>query len=127
MKNKLIFFSLFLVIISSCKKEASTKQDISIDIISPLPNQVFKFGDTVKVIANVNSTEELHGYSLIIKKLGGGQVKNNYDHEHGTSLTINKFWVSNITTTTEMIADITVELDHDGSTTTKSVLFKCIP
>jgi hypothetical protein len=129
MKN---FLKTALILLSftafSCKKvTTNTIQDVTIDILSPTPNQQFALGDTIKVIAKVTSNKEIHGYSLVIKKISGGQVKNNSDHEHGTSLTINKYWVNNLTESSDMIADITVELDHDGSTTTKSVIFKCHP
>ncbi len=130
MKNiakKIIFASAAtLFLLSACNKH--NEPNVQINITSPSANATFHAGDTVRIQATVTGDVEMHGYEVKIKNLSQGNVAFITDyHVHGSTFTINEFWVNNVTTHSDMRLVVTVEADHNGTMVSDSLNFHCHP
>lgn len=64
MKNILLLFSIFLIIISGCKKTEEDQTSPVIECSSPIPNQQFKVGDTIWVSATISDDENIESIKV---------------------------------------------------------------
>jgi hypothetical protein len=127
--NKLIFiivsFSLFFF--TSCEKEKiTTPATVNIDIVTPIAEQEYNLGDTVKLVANVTSSTAVQHYRVVFKYITTGQVKYNFAFVDSKAFTINNFWVNNLAGGGDMLVEITAELNSSGTDFRKKIIyFKC--
>ena len=130
---KLIFFFIFsfisIVTLPSCTKHRDDFEErIPVAIInfdSPTASSIYNNGDSVLIKANAVSTETVHGYDVIIKKVNDTtKLFFLHVHDHNDTLLINKKWKNTLTGPANMEAQIILYLDHDGHTGTKKAAFK---
>lgn len=110
--------------LSSCKKkqEEATTPKVDLVVSAPQENNVFANGDSVKLTATVNSPVDMHGYEWrIVRKADGQVLASDQKHTHGKSITISSYWVNAVTEKTEAQLSISVETDHEGGSTSRSI------
>jgi hypothetical protein len=127
--NKFIFLLLsssFLLFTACEKEKITTPATVNFDVITPIEEQVYNLGDTVKLLANVSASSAVQHYRVIFRYVTTGQVKNNYVFVDSKSFTINNSWVNNLPAGGDMLVEITAELDTKGSDfRKKTIYFKC--
>jgi len=64
LKNNLLLFLIFLIIVSGCKKSEEDQTAPTIQFFSPITNQQFKVGDTILVSAIVKDDEALESIKV---------------------------------------------------------------
>lgn len=125
--NKAVLLSLSsITLFSACHQH--DEPDVQIQITSPLANATYHAGDTVKIQGTITGNVDMHGYEVKIKNLSQGNVAYiNDHHDHGSTLTINDFWVNNVTSHSDMRLVVKVEVDHNGTMVSDSLNFHCHP
>mgnify|MGYP003577770192 CR=1 FL=1 len=119
-------FLIAVTTLLSCRKDNTTtkpeheKLSATINIMSPYPNQVFKYGDTVKIVADVFAETKMHGCNAIILNQRGDTLFSANAHEHGSSIRLEKEWINNIVTTNTLTLKLICFMDHDGNTCEKT-------
>jgi len=130
MNIKIIITAIAATIsITSCQKKEAAIFDpntVSISISKPTEAQIFMNGDTVFIKAEAAYSSELHGYMLSINnKADSTKVYFDIDkHIHGTSVTVDTFWVNNLSSPTDLKLNFTIEADHDGHSKLATLNFK---
>ncbi len=132
MKN-LLYISLLLLSVSivSCKKETEEEEPAAnavITINTPNENEVYAYGDTVKITGTIAADAEMHGYNVRLVNLSSGMnILNQGYHEHGSSFIVNESWKNSVSDTTQMKIIIDAAIDHEGNLTTKERIITCYP
>ncbi|HEY8403709.1 MAG TPA: hypothetical protein VIK71_03775 [Flavobacteriales bacterium] len=126
-------FTLATVVLVSCKKdekeESSSKPVLSanIHISQPLPDAIIPADSVVYMSATITADFEMHGYhAWLINTTLNDTVWSVHPHTHGSTMVLSDQWVNQVTEDSDMLFKITAALDHDGTTATKSVAFKCL-
>ncbi len=133
MNTKILFFAtLFLAAATqSCKKDEEHDHEdveVNISIASPTNTMHLHLNDNLDIIATISSNIEIHGYEATLKNLtADSTVWSMSEHEHGTSYSINGSWINDVVDISTMQLTIVAEVDHDGTTETKTVSFMCLP
>ena len=93
---------------------------------SPTEGAVYHTGDSVLVQGLAAASADMHGYEISIKNADDTAVVyySKHIHDHGDTLLINQGWKDTLTTTASLQLEVTLILDHDGHTATKSVGIK---
>ena len=129
MKKLLII--LTLAALSACQKKTDTVADPSkavITITAPLPGHTYHSGDTVHIKATVTYPGELHGYETKITDTATGNIAyDNALHVHSDHLDIDETWPCMGTKPLALKMDLVVEIDHDGTSVSKTILFNYTP
>lgn len=95
---------------------------------SSLANTTYNNGDTVWVLADVSTIEDMHGYEVTIRNTTSNTVVfNKNGTPHGKFLNIYEKWICNVTSLSNMEVEVMVVLDHDKNTAVKKVTFQCNP
>jgi len=118
---------------ASCTKEKIVTKEVpvekpaaaNISITSPASTDVFSHGDTVHIKGLLTGVNTLHGYEVSIRN------SDMHDevlflasvHNHNTVINIDTFWVNNLTTATNLSANVVATLDHEGNSIGKKVSF----
>jgi len=112
-----------LVALNACKKdEHDHGNEATIEITSPTEGQQFHNGETVTIKATLTGKEALHGWKIEIRKKSDGTVLfSDDDHDHATTLTVEKTWVNTVTDHADLIVEVFAQLDHDGAKSSKTV------
>ncbi len=130
-KALIIFLGIISLTVFSCKKETSEPTVISdptFNLTSPVLNETYNFGDTIKVIGSISADYDLHGYNVIIKNLKTGMnVLNQGYHLHQSSYTIDEAWKNTVVDTSEMKITVDVAIDHDGTLKSFERIVTCYP
>jgi len=122
-------------LISATTFFACTKHDG--DVEEPIPTATLTFsnptagaayhtGDSVLIQGLAAASAEMHGYEVSVKNAADTSVVyfSQEVHEHSDTLLINQGWKDTLTTATNLQVEVTLILDHDGHTSTKSVGIK---
>ena len=130
-KSFIIFLGIISIVLISCKKETektTEASDPTMNLVSPILEETYQFGDTVKIIGNISADYEMHGYNIIIKNLTSGMnVLNKGYHLHQSSYTINENWKNSVSDTSQMKITIDVAIDHDGTLKSFERIVTCYP
>ena len=112
-----------LVALNACKKDDHDHgNEATIEITSPTEGQQFHNGETVTIKATLTGKETLHGWKIEIRKKSDGTVLfSDDDHDHATTLTVEKTWVNTMTDHTALIVEVFAQVDHDGAMSSKPV------
>lgn len=112
-----------LVALNACKKDDHDHgNEATIEITSPTEGQQFHNGETVTIKATLTGKETLHGWKIEIRKKSDGTVLfSDDDHDHATTLTVEKTWVNTMTDHTDLIVEVFAQVDHDGAMSSKTV------
>ena len=118
--------------ITSCKKETEKEEDVAavaiFTITTPVENQVYAFGDTVKIDATIVADADMHGYNVRLVNLSSGMnILNQGYHEHAKSFTVNESWKNSVTDTTQLKIILDAAIDHEGNISTKERIITCYP
>ena len=125
-KHIFILLSFVVLFFTACDKVEDVPTTVNIAITSPIENQEFNLGDTIKVFATVTSNKNVNAYRVVFKKTAGGQVKFNSRIVNSTSFTIENFWVNDLATGGNMQLDIVADMQPSGGDPiTKTVYFNC--
>ncbi len=130
-KSFIIFLGIISLTVISCKKETAEPTviaDPTFNLTSPVLNETYNFGDTIKLIGSVSADYEMHGYNVIIKNLKTGMnVLNQGYHLHQTSYIFDEKWKNTVTDTSQMKITIDVAIDHDGNLKSYERIVTCYP
>ena len=124
----LLFVTIFTLFVSCTKHQDDVRENIplhTINFTSPTLSSTYRNGDSIAIQATAISTATIHGYDIIVRKLNDTTrlyFKN--VHDHNDTLSINQKWKNNITTQTNMEAEIVLYLDHDGHTGSRKASFR---
>lgn len=125
-----ITFLVATATLLSCRKDNTTikseheKLSATINITSPYANQVFKYGDTVKIVADIHAETKMHGCNAIILNQEGDTLFSANAHEHGTSIRLEEEWINNVATTGMLTLKLICIMDHDGNTCEKTQIIQ---
>jgi hypothetical protein len=124
-----MLFAIILTAVVSCTKhQDDVRENIplhTINFTSPTLTATYRSADSIAIRATAISTATIHGYDIIVRKLNDTTklyFKN--VHDHNDTLSINQKWKNNITTQTNMEAEIVLYLDHEGHTGSKKASFR---
>ena len=127
---KLFASAFFAIVLVACTKhagdeEAETTPTATLAFSSPTEGASYQFGDSVLIQGVAAAAQEMHGYEVSVRNAADTSVVyyKEHIHEHGSTLAINQKWKDTLTTAVQLQAQVTLILDHDGHTTTKSVRF----
>jgi hypothetical protein len=130
-KSIIIFFGIISLTVISFKKETTETTvlaDPTFNLTSPIVNEIYHFGDTIKVIGSLSADYEMHGYDIILKNMKTGMnVLNQGYHLHQSSYTINEEWKNTVIDTCELKITVDVAIDHDGTLKSFERIVTCYP
>lgn len=116
---------------TACQKKDKTPMQpdkINISIASPKTGEVYHKGDTIRILASVSYISQLHGYTLAIKnKATNTTLWSTEEHVHSDKFDVNNYWVNTIDSATQLVLELTAEIDHDGNGGNSSVSFSIQP
>lgn len=129
MKNIIVsglFLALFggiAMLSSGCHEEAAAP---IFTISAPTDGQEYMLGDTIFVKGTITADVEMHGYAYELMRLSDSLVLLTSDvHDHGSSYSIDDFWVNNVTEHTDVQLTITAIIDHDGTEQSQTYQLHC--
>lgn len=127
----MLYLLLGLFIFSACKKEDKEEETPfsgQIAITFPDSGTGIVGGTSFPVTATISGNKEMHGYVLTIYNTNNQTVVyTTQNTNHATSYTINETVTHNLTMATPLKLVIEVEVDHDGETLKKEILFSYQP
>jgi hypothetical protein len=130
----LLIFLASAVTISSCKRKddnpnpSTPANTVTFSISSPTDGATFHLGDTIWIKGTAVCTNQLHGYAITLtNKTTNTVVLSADDHVHGTTVTLDTFWVNNVADHSDMSLQIDAEIDHEGNKESKIINFHCHP
>jgi hypothetical protein len=107
----------------SCEKH-SEPITATVTLLEPQAGDTVMAGEALHMHGTVVGTGELHGYSLTLTNLTTNQVVfSGSNATHQSSYAFDEHWVNMEGVTSNMRLSLVVNLDHDGTTSTKSVEF----
>ncbi len=113
---------------TSCKKDdpkPDERQSI-VTISTPTEGEKFAPQATVNITGEIKSSDELHGYQVVIRKKSDNSIVFEQNkHTHGTTVTINETWINDLHGHNDMELEVIGVLDHDGNTISNKVNFHC--
>ena len=129
MKSKFIIPLALLctTVLASCTKHAGDIEEpvptATITFAQPTQGAVYKTGDSVRIQGVAIGSAVMHGCQIAIRKAADTSViyYEEHVHDHNDTITINHAWKNTLATATDLQVDVTVVLDHDGHTATKTV------
>jgi len=130
MKYTISLFALLTFALFSCKKDKEDHVDFSgsISVTAPAANDTITGGNTFMVTGNITGNTEMHGYMITVYNQNDQTiVYSNTLDSHSESYTLNETVTHTLTASTPLRLVIDVEVDHDGQTMTKEVLFQYQP
>lgn len=117
----------------SCKKDQAEEEHEpaavpTFTIDTPIENQSFAYGDTIKITGMITSETDMHGYNVRLIDLSTNMnLIDKVYHEHGNSFTFSESKKNTVSDTTQMTIIIDAAIDHDGNIATKSRSITCYP
>lgn len=122
--------ALLSLTLFSCKKDKEDHVDFSgsITITAPAESSTITGGSTFLVTGSIEGNTEMHGYVLTVYNQNDQSVvyTNTLDG-HSDAYTLNETVTHTLTAATPLRLVIEVEVDHDGESLTKEVLFQYQP
>ena len=124
--KKIVVFFAISATLFACKKNTTAINRIN--ITAPINNATYEYGDTVYLKGTITTDEEMHGYTLLIRTFDDKTpVFDAEKHVHGTTLSIDTFWVNNVAVHTNMELVTTVVVNHIGDMDSTITQFHCHP
>lgn len=117
MKKAIIITLALITGLWSCKKtDSSNLPEATINISAPALHATFHKGDTLHIKALANYTLDLHGYNWKLTNTANGDlIASNNGHQHGSSITVDDYWVNTLSTTVDAKLVFTIVIDHEGN------------
>ena len=126
---RLVFILLLVIAGCSCKHEPQvTRCEVptaSVTFLSPAPGATCTQGEKIAIGATAVSTAPIHGYDLSIHGAADKTVYYfNHIHGHNDTLTIREAWTNILASATDLEAEITLYLNHEGNLHKAKTKFK---
>ena len=122
--------ALLSLTLFSCKKDKEDHEDFSgsITVTAPAEGSTITGGNTFLVTGSIEGNTEMHGYLLTVYNQNDQSVVySNLSDSHAEAYTLNETVTHTLTAATPLRLVIEVEVDHDGESLTKEVLFQYQP
>lgn len=123
-------FALLTITLFSCKKDKEDHEDFSgsITVTAPAESSTITGGSTFMVTGSIEGNTEMHGYMITVYNQNDQSIvySNSLD-AHSEEYTLNETVTHTLTAATPLKLVIDVEVDHDGESMTKEVLFQYQP
>jgi hypothetical protein len=120
-----------LLLAGACQKNDDIAPDpakVTMTVISPLPGQIFRSGDTVRLKATVRYPGQLHGYELLLTDSASGTVVHDLaQHVHADSFDIDGQWISAASQPASIKLSLIADIDHDGDQARQDFSFTVLP
>lgn len=129
-----IIITTAIITLASCKKDddnnnPNPEPGVTLNITSPKASDMYGLGDTVWMRTNASWTNQFHGCEVRIRNISDGnkEVFKAEWHMHGTTASVDTFWINNVSNHSNMELEVDMIKDHDGNKETKKVTFHCHP
>jgi hypothetical protein len=126
--SAMIFIPAACSLLSCSKHNGDIEENIpsaSIMVANPVANAVYNNNDSVNIQAVAISSAVIHGYDVTIKRPNDTTVLFfNHVHDHNDTLYISQKWKNTTNEVADFEAQVSLDLDHEGHTSTKKVRFK---
>jgi hypothetical protein len=129
--NFLIPIALFCITaFAACTKHAGDLEETiptaTITFAAPTEGTTYRTGDSIRIQGVAISSAVMHGCQIAIRNAADTSVVYyaEHVHDHNDTITINKAWKNTLTTAADLQVEVTLALDHDGHTRTKTVSVK---
>jgi len=120
----IITFTLGILFVGTSCEKHHDPITATLTLLEPQAGDTVMAGEALHMHGTVVGTGELHGYSLTLTNLTTNQVVfSGSNSSHQTSYAFDEHWVNLEGATSNMRLNLVVNLDHDGTTTSKSVEF----
>lgn len=136
LKQLLLGLVITTLFCTACKKNkhsklntgnSDSKNTAVITITSPSLNQEFGYRVNITVSGKIEANQELHGYKLVIyQKSDNWERFSKQVHTHGKTIEFNESWENTVEEMQDMELEVIAITDHDGSTVSKKVDFRCL-
>lgn len=131
MKQPIIAMLLLLLTVVSCKKDDQNEETAfsgTITLNSPENGTVISGGSGFQIIATISGNKEMHGYVLTLyNNMDQSVIYTSNNLNHASSYSINETATHNLTVATPLRLVIEAEVDHDGETLKKEIIFSYQP
>lgn len=119
----LLTATLSVCLFGACtKSESVTPPAAALTVAAPVPHQVYHFGDTMHVRADVSFELNLHGSKvLILRNATGDTLLQAADHTHATQLTVSQWWVDTLAAPEELTVIVSSTINHEGAEVSRTV------
>lgn len=123
MKNIIIISLALITGLGACKKsDPGNAPTATINVISPTANATYHHGDTIRINALATYALDLHGYDWELKNSTDNSIIASNDmHLHGTTISIDEYWVNTLSVSVNALLTITVDIDDEGNTQSTEV------
>lgn len=128
MKIQHTIVGMVLLAAISCRKDKEEESipSASFTIVSPSEGQTFAFGDTIVLHAVINCPTAMHGWEgLAINTTSGDSIWEADMHEHSAAYVIIDSLINQVDISSDMRWKLTAEVDHDGHTNSREIIFHC--
>jgi hypothetical protein len=130
--RKYLYIGLTAIsLLQACQKdqEAETvKADPIFTIPAPQENQVYNYGDTIRINGTITALYDMHGYNVKLYNETTQQfVVNQGYHQHASNFTVSETWKNTVSDTAKLKLTIDAAIDHEGGIATKEVTVTCYP
>ena len=86
---------------------------------------VIRVGDTIKVVALIQSNVSMHGYEVVLRK-DGQTISLKSKHAHNKAFEVFVEWIVPITEPSEVLIEVIANIDHETTKQTKNIAVKII-
>jgi len=119
------FFALIILSAVACKKdEEEVPFEGSLTISAPAASDTIHGGTTFPITGTITGNTEMHGYQITVYNQNDQSVLyTSQEESHASEYSINQTVSHTLTAVTPLRLIVEVEVDHDGNTMTKEVLF----
>jgi hypothetical protein len=121
-----------LLFFTACSKNDDTSAGpaplnyATISFSSPTPDSLYT--GNVPISGGITALFPIQGYKIILRrKADSTEVLNKEFLEKDTLIAFNEIWLNNVTTQTEMEAEVIAALNSSGATTSEKISFKAAP
>lgn len=120
----LAFFALIIISAVACKKDDEVTFEGSLTISAPATNDTIHGGTTFPITGTITGNVEMHGYQVTVyNQTDQTVVYSSTEENHASEFSINQTVNHTLTVGTPLRLVVEVEVDHDGTSMTKEVLF----
>ena len=128
MRYNHIIIPALVILFASCAKHQLDKEaeilPYTLIISSPSSGAHYRTGDSIRIEGLAIYKENIHGYDITIREVNDTTIHFfNHVHEHNDTLLLEGSWKNTLNGSRSMEAEITLYLDHDGTTGKKKAMF----
>ena len=123
-----ILSALSLFVVVSCHKDEHEEVSATISFIEPNVTDTLAFNEELHAEGTIVGSAELHGYTLSMTNITTNEeLLSATASNHASSYSFHEHWVNNVSDTSIIRIKVSVVLDHEGNTTTKTIDAVALP